>query len=118
MDGILSMKMSSGATDFISGKHVIRWTEVFLLPTKDNDRDEEEPSRAAGFLARAITMALASNLKKLKEADLTPLAVRVILDPENVSPSLPPECERAMMQGNECVSELKWGKSCLLNREF
>ncbi len=46
MDGILSMKMNNGGTDFITGKHVIRWTEVFILPTKD-ERSDEDPARFA-----------------------------------------------------------------------
>ena len=57
MDGILSIRMSAGGTDYMSGDHLIRWTEVFLLPSKDVDRTTdpvEDPGRAAGHLARAI----------------------------------------------------------------
>ena len=88
MDGITSIRMSAGGTDYMSGDHLIRWTEVFLLPSKTSDRgvaDAEDPARAAGHLARAICMALTPHLGKLKEADLTPLAVRVNLDPDSVS---------------------------------
>ena len=87
MDGVMSIRMSAGGTDYMSGDHLIRWTEVFLLPVKNQDRgtDTEDPARAAGHLARAICMALTPLLGKLKEADLTPLGVRVTLDPENVS---------------------------------
>ena len=88
MDGITSIRMSAGGTDYMSGDHLIRWTEVFLLPSKSPDRgvaDAEDPARAAGHLARAICMALTPHLGKLKEADLTPLAVRVNLDPDSVS---------------------------------
>ena len=88
MDGIMSIRMSTGGTDYMSGDHLIRWTEVFLLPSKNPERaassDSDDPARAAGHLARAICMALTPHLGKLKDADLTPLSVRVNLDPENV----------------------------------
>ena len=88
MDGIVSIRMSAGGTDFISGHNLIRWTEVFLMPSKNPERpvqDGDDPARAAGHLARAICTALTPNLAKLKNDDLTPLAVRINLDPENVS---------------------------------
>lgn len=60
-----------------------------MLPSKTTSRssvtDSDDPARAAGHLARAICMALTPQLDKLKDADLTPLAVRVNLDPESVS---------------------------------
>lgn len=87
MDGIMSIRMNAGGTDYVSGQHLIRWTEVFLIPSKNSDKavnDQDDPARAAGHLARAICMALTPNLAKLKEADLTPLAVRATLDPECV----------------------------------
>ena len=87
LDGVVSIRMSAGGTDFASGNHLVRWTEVFLLPSKNPERpgmDVEDPARAAGHLARAICMALMPHLAKLKEADLTPLAVRVNLDPDSV----------------------------------
>jgi len=85
MDGIMSIRMSAGGTDYMNGDNLIRWTEVFLLPSKNSDRvaDAEDPARAAGHLARAICMALTPHLGKLKEADLSPLAVRVNLDPDS-----------------------------------
>ena len=88
MDGITSIRMSAGGTDFISGRNLIRWTEVFLMPSKNPERpiqDNDDPARAAGHLARAICMALTPNLAKLKSDELSPLAVRVNLDPDNVS---------------------------------
>lgn len=88
MDGIVSIRMSTGGTDFTSTDHLIRWTEVFMLPSKITSRssvtDSDDPALAAGHLARAICMALTPHLEKLKDADLTPLAVRVNLDPESV----------------------------------
>ena len=92
MDGIVSIRMSAGGTDFISGRNLIRWTEVFLMPSKNPEQRPggvqdggDDPARAAGHLARAICTALTPNLAKLKNDDLTPLAVRINLDPENVS---------------------------------
>ena len=32
MDGIMSIRMSAGGTDYMNGDNLIRWTEVFLLP--------------------------------------------------------------------------------------
>jgi len=105
MDGIVSIRMSAGGTDFISGRNLIRWTEVFLMPSKNPEQRPggvqdggDDPARAAGHLARAICTALTPNLAKLKNDDLTPLAVRINLDPENSGyeagskgQSLPPE---------------------------
>ena len=90
LDGVVSIRMGTGGmgTDFASNDHLVRWTEVFLLPSKNPERpgmDAEDPARAAGHLARAICMALLPHMAKLKEADLTPLAVRVNLDPDSVS---------------------------------
>ncbi len=50
-----------------------------------NDRDIFlDPARVASHVAKAVCVALLPHLAKLKEEDLTPLAVRVCLDPENV----------------------------------
>ena len=74
MDGIVSIRMSAGGTDFISGRHLIRWTEVFLMPSKNPEQpvqDGNDPARAAGHLARAICVALTPNLAKLKTDNLS-----------------------------------------------
>ena len=95
MDGIVSIRMSAGGTDFISGRHLIRWTEVFLMPSKNPEQpvqDGNDPARAAGHLARAICVALTPNLAKLKTDNLSPLAVRINLDPDNVSYNHVPQC--------------------------
>jgi hypothetical protein len=47
-----------------------------------------DPSRLASHIAKAACVALLPHLGKLREEDLTPLAVRVCLDPENVKMSL------------------------------
>ena len=43
-----------------------------------------DPSRITSHIAKAISMALLPNLKQLKAENLSPLAVKVCLDPENV----------------------------------
>lgn len=117
MDGVTSVRMHAAGTDYMSGDHLIRWTEVFLLPTKpggdhqineDHLSEPEDPAKTAGFLARAVCLALTPHLKKLKEAYLSPLAVRVNLDPENAcyeagskGSALPPEFMNSM--DNELV---------------
>ena len=61
------------------------WWKLYRSKNSDRVADAEDPARAAGHLARAICMALTPHLGKLKEADLSPLAVRVNLDPDSVS---------------------------------
>ena len=90
MDGISSIKMMQGGPDYASKSHMIKWTEVFILPsskecTENNDYNEPpDPSRITSHIAKAISMALLPHLKQLKKEDLSPLAVKVCLDPENV----------------------------------
>ena len=47
--------------------------------------DAPAPARAAEGIARAVSVALLPHLQALKEEGLTPLAVRVTLDQDNVS---------------------------------
>ena len=88
MDGISSIKMMQGGPDYASKSHMIKWTEVFILPsskecTENNDYNEPpDPSRITSHIAKAISMALLPHLKQLKKEDLSPLAVKVCLDPE------------------------------------
>ena len=91
MDGIPSIRMMQGGPDYSSKSHMMRWTEVFMLPSNkensDNTTDYNEPpdpSRITSHIAKAISMALLPHLKQLKNEDLSPLAVKVCLDPENV----------------------------------
>jgi len=44
-----------------------------------------DPARVASHVAKAVCVALLPHLSKLRAEDLTPIAVRVCLDPENVS---------------------------------
>lgn len=97
--------------DVVIGEYLIRWTELFLLPSTAKNSHAEytdppgkasnllfakltsfidfvgfflDPARVASQVADAVCFALGSHLKELKSSDLTPLAVRVHLDPENV----------------------------------
>ena len=93
MDGIPSIRMTHSGPDYISRSHMIRWTEVFMLPNNKITENVEyieppDPSRITSHIAKAISMALLPNLKQLKTENLSPLAVKVCLDPENVSSDL------------------------------
>ena len=46
--------------------------------------DPPDPARAAEGVARAVCVALMPHLLQLKEEGLSPLAVRVSLEPDNV----------------------------------
>jgi len=91
MDGISSIRMMQSGPDYSSKSHMIKWTEVFILPsskecTENADYTEPpDPSRITSHIAKAISMALLPHLKQLKKEDLSPLAVKVCLDPENTS---------------------------------
>ena len=89
MDGIPSIRMTHAGPDYTSKSHMIRWTEVFMLPNNKITENVEyieppDPSRITSHIAKAISMALLPNLKQLKAENLSPLAVKVCLDPENV----------------------------------
>ena len=89
MDGIASIRMTHAGPDYASKSHMIRWTEVFMLPSNKITENVEyteppDPSRITSHIAKAISMALLPNLKQLKAENLSPLAVKVCLDPENV----------------------------------
>ena len=60
---------------------LIRWTEVFII----SSLDPPDPARAAEGVARAVCLALLPSLPSMKDGDLSPLAVRVSTDPDNVS---------------------------------
>jgi len=86
MDGVGSLRIHCGP-DIRTDKHVLRWTEVFLITTPDPAArgGEPEPTRVAEGVARAVGVALLPHLGLLKEAGLSPLAVRVTLNQDNVS---------------------------------
>ena len=47
--------------------------------------DPPDPAKAAEGVARSVCVALMPHLAQLKNDGLTPLAVRVCLEPDNVS---------------------------------
>lgn len=87
MDGISSLRIHSGP-DMTQDRCLIRWTEVFLINTGDKGTpthgDPPDPARAAEGVARSVCLALMPHLAQLKGEGLTPLAVRVCLEPDNV----------------------------------
>jgi len=87
MDGISSLRIHSGP-DMTQDRCLIRWTEVFLINTGDKGTpthgDPPDPARAAEGVARSVCVALMPHLAQLKQEGLSPLAVRVCLDPDNV----------------------------------
>lgn len=98
MEGIPSVRMMHSGPDYTSKNHLIRWTEVYVLPnTRETDPsarstssaedflDPPDPTRITSHIAKAVSIALLPHLKHLKSRDLSPVAVRVCLDPENVN---------------------------------
>jgi len=87
MDGVSSLRIHSGP-DMTQDRCLIRWTEVFLINTGEagtpTHGDPPDPARAAEGVARSVCVALMPHLAQLKGEGLSPLAVRVCLDPENV----------------------------------
>jgi MAD (mothers against decapentaplegic) interacting protein len=87
MDGVSSLRIHSGP-DMTQDRCLIRWTEVFLINTGESGTpthgDPPDPARAAEGVARSVCVALMPHLAQLKGEGLSPLAVRVCLDPENV----------------------------------
>jgi hypothetical protein len=67
---------------------MFRWTEVFLIKTQSENGSrgrESDVTRVAESVARAVGVALLPYLVRLKEEGLSPLAVRIIIDQDNVS---------------------------------
>ena len=72
-------------TDCLHCSCLIRWTEVFLVSTAPGAPGEaSDPARAAEGVARAVCVALLPTITQMKDQDLSPLAVRVSTDPDNV----------------------------------
>ena len=87
MDGVESIHIHN-STDYAGDEHKIRWTEVFFIRNEDQESPRCEPvdlSRLAETLAQACCVALTPHLKKLKDASLTKLGLRVTIDSETVS---------------------------------
>lgn len=87
MDGVSSLRIHSGP-DMMGDKHLIRWTEVFLINTGEAGTpppgDPPDPARSSEGVARATCIALLPHLNQLKMDDLTPVGVRVVLDQDKV----------------------------------
>ena len=90
LEGLASIRLHS-SRDFVSDKcnRFIRWSEVFLLRSSPEqlsniDFDPPDPMSTSSLLAKAVCSALVGHLKRLVTADITTLAVRFTLDPENV----------------------------------
>ncbi len=61
---------------------------MFLIKTSGGESGrgrEADPTRVAESVARAVGVALSPALTRLKQEGLSPLAVRVTLDQDNVS---------------------------------
>lgn len=88
MDGMNSLRMIHSGSDFIGKGHLIRWTEIFIIPITGQaglSSDQIDPTRIASIFAKAICVAMVPYLKQLKKQGLSPFAVKISLDPENVS---------------------------------
>lgn len=87
MDGIASVRIHCG-TDYMSERHMIRWTEVFLIQTDELTHSRRsEPmdiSKTSDLLAQSCCIALTPHLADLAEAGRTKIGLRVTLDAENV----------------------------------
>ncbi|XP_024084635.1 zinc finger FYVE domain-containing protein 9 isoform X2 [Cimex lectularius] len=86
-DGVPSIRVHNG-TDYpgIDQKKIIRWTEVFILKSEEGSKatDPLDISRVSESIASATCMALVPMLDSLADANLTPLAIRATIHPENV----------------------------------
>ncbi|XP_041359880.1 zinc finger FYVE domain-containing protein 16-like isoform X2 [Gigantopelta aegis] len=85
MDGIKSIHIHN-STDYIGENRLIRWTEVFFIQNEDAGSRWEpvDLSRLAETLASATCIAITSHLDQLKEASMTRIGLRVIIDTERV----------------------------------
>ncbi|OQR80028.1 zinc finger FYVE domain-containing protein 9-like [Tropilaelaps mercedesae] len=79
--GVPSCRIFSG-TDYHSVRFLVRWTEVFFLANKDTELDLPDPNRLIDATARSMCVALLPHAAKLYEMDLTKLALRISLDPD------------------------------------
>ncbi len=92
MEGVSSIRLHA-SKDYVSDKsnHFIRWTEVFLLTPEaaSDDRHSfdfgpQDPMVAATAIGKSVCAAMSTNLRMIIDNNLTPFAVRVNLDPEQV----------------------------------
>lgn len=86
LDGVPSIRVHNG-TDYHGEYRFIRWTEVFILESEEGSGRTGDPvdiSRLSEQLAKATCLALVKLLDLLAAANLTTLAVRATIHPENV----------------------------------
>lgn len=86
LDGVPSIRVHNG-TDYQGESRFIRWTEVFILESEEGSGRTGDPvdiSRLSEQLAKATCLALVKLLDLLATANLTTLAVRATIHPENV----------------------------------
>merc|ERR1712098_590252 len=86
MDGVTSYRIHSGP-EMTQEFCLIRWTEVFLISTQNPNMSQGEPpdpARASEGVARGVCVALLPGLATIKSSELSPLAIRVSTEPDNV----------------------------------
>lgn len=86
LNGVPSIRVHNG-TDYHGEYRFIRWTEVFILESEEGSGRTGDPvdiSRLSEQLAKATCLALVKLLDLLAAANLTTLAVRATIHPENV----------------------------------
>lgn len=86
LDGVPSIRVHNG-TDHPGSSKIIRWTEVFILQTEEDSKatDPIDISRVSESLARATCIALVPELDSLSKVNLSTIAVRANIHPDNVS---------------------------------
>jgi len=85
-DGVPSIRVHNG-TDYTGSKKLIRWTEVFILETEDENSRANDPldvKRISEQLAKATCEALVPVLDSLSKSNHNTLAIRATIHPDNV----------------------------------
>ncbi|XP_026806673.1 zinc finger FYVE domain-containing protein 9 [Rhopalosiphum maidis] len=86
LDGVYSIRVHNGV-DYSGKRRFIRWTEVFVIQCEETSDRVDEPldtSRTAESISKATCTALVPLLDLLSAASLTPLALRIIINPDSV----------------------------------
>ncbi|XP_025424618.1 zinc finger FYVE domain-containing protein 9 [Sipha flava] len=86
LDGVYSIRVHNGI-DYSGKRRFIRWTEVFVIQCEETSDRVDEPldtSRTAESISKATCTALVPLLDLLSAASLTPLALRIIINPDSV----------------------------------
>ncbi|KAL5243096.1 hypothetical protein ACI65C_010506 [Semiaphis heraclei] len=86
LDGVYSIRVHNGI-DYSGKRRFIRWTEVFVIQCEETSDRVDEPldtSRTAESISKATCTALVPLLDLLSAASLTPLALRIVINPDSV----------------------------------